>query len=238
MIGAADLPVLGRIRYVRLDTYAHGTRRPYDEPQPIGRIHIRMSAIRSQGRIRTADIPLGWDFLKEVNMERKFSDETEKKICGLYFKETLSSRQLGKRYGCDHVLIQRAIKRQGFKLRTLSQAMSLALMGKYRIRNNNWRGGRNSCNGYVRVYPSYFLPFDNRIMEHRLAMETYLSRCLKQGETVHHINENRSDNRIENLKLFKSIWEHLYWHRKKKRIVRFANIIKQITNIRENNLAK
>ena len=37
--------------------------------------------------------------------------------------------------------------------------------------------------------------------EHRMIMEAHIGRHLSRNEHVHHINENKSDNRLENLEL-------------------------------------
>lgn len=39
------------------------------------------------------------------------------------------------------------------------------------------------------------------LYEHRVIVERYVGRSLKQGEIVHHINGNIFDNRIENLEV-------------------------------------
>lgn len=58
-------------------------------------------------------------------------------------------------------------------------------------------------NGYARVRAGHHL-FDGRHgrYEHICVMEHYLNRYLVNGETVHHKNGNRSDNRLKNLELW------------------------------------
>jgi len=72
--------------------------------------------------------------------------------------------------------------------------------------NGNWRGGRTTHKaGYVmRRVPghpraSVRSPY---VFEHILVMEELLGRRLLEGETVHHINGVKDDNRPENLELW------------------------------------
>ena len=48
--------------------------------------------------------------------------------------------------------------------------------------------------GYIQITGN-----GKNILEHRLIMENYLGRKLTKDEQVHHKNENKQDNRIENL---------------------------------------
>ena len=52
------------------------------------------------------------------------------------------------------------------------------------------------------------------IPEHRKVVEKFIQRKLKTSEVVHHINSNRSDNRIENLMIFPSQEAHQSFHNK------------------------
>lgn len=64
----------------------------------------------------------------------------------------------------------------------------------------NWKGGRRVEQGYVYLYQPGS-KHSRGVAEHRLVMENKIGRKLKSSEIVHHINKNRSDNRVENLLL-------------------------------------
>lgn len=75
-----------------------------------------------------------------------------------------------------------------------------------------WKGGRYKSNsGYIYILNKEH-PFCNSkgyVREHRLVMENHIGRYLTSKEVVHHINNNPSDNRIKNLKLFKNNGLHI-----------------------------
>ena len=62
------------------------------------------------------------------------------------------------------------------------------------------RNKRISEEGYVLIYvPEHPKSFKGWYYEHRLVLEQKMGRFLNKWETVHHINGNKQDNRLENL---------------------------------------
>ena len=79
----------------------------------------------------------------------------------------------------------------------------------------NWEGGRRHWLGYIVIWISpddFFHPMchtHNYVLEHRLVMAKHLGRRLLSWEVVHHKNNIRDDNRLENLELLPTRKQHL-----------------------------
>jgi hypothetical protein len=80
--------------------------------------------------------------------------------------------------------------------------------------NPNFNGGKYlDDKGYIRVLnPEHPNNIKGYIYEHRMVVEKHLGRYLESWETVHHINEVKVDNRIDNLYLC-TFAEHSAIHR-------------------------
>lgn len=131
-------------------------------------------------------------------------------ICGIKFESYVSEH----RKYCSRKCQNKRPRTKEEKIR-----MRNAQKGKKGPKAAHWKGGRTKHKGYILIYTPQH-PFTIQrfyVKEHRLVMEKHLGRYLRPEEVVHHINHDKTDNRIENLQLFKNHSEHINFvnHRKK-----------------------
>ena len=89
--------------------------------------------------------------------------------------------------------------------------LSLGMIGKPA---RGWKGFTITTSGYKAIHKPNHFSSDKRgyVLEHRYIIEKHLNRILQKNEIVHHLNENKLDNRIENLIVFKAIRYHRAFH--------------------------
>ena len=68
------------------------------------------------------------------------------------------------------------------------------------------------------------------VLEHRLVVEKRLGRYLKPIEVIHHIDEDKTNNTVENLMLFPTQKKHASFHAKIRQFGMTNPIKRQIEN--------
>lgn len=128
----------------------------------------------------------------------------EPKICTMCKEEFIPSSNHLKCPNCRHACDKRVCRYCGNPTRYGQCRECYNLLFK----NGNWKGGKTKHKaGYIMVRnPEHPRSQSNSgyVFEHILVMEESLGRCLLPGETVHHKNGVRDDNRPENLELWVS----------------------------------
>lgn len=131
---------------------------------------------------------------------RRWKLQEDKLLIELFNKK--SNKELGILFNRPGNKITRRAIKLGLKKssETISRNLSEGLKGRIDNRgekNPRWKEGRIQKRGYIYIWTSD----KSYIAEHRLIMENQLGRTLFKNELVHHINHNKSDNRVENLRL-------------------------------------
>ena len=102
------------------------------------------------------------------------------------YLEGFSLSEVGKMFGVTRQSVFAGFKCRNYKLRTKKQLPFLTFKGqKFTLRNNGYYGKTNG----------------KRELMHRCVWEYYNGK-IAEGMDLHHINHDKTDNRIENLELY------------------------------------
>lgn len=151
----------------------------------------------SVASIKQAILRNGGVLLPGTTSRQKIDPDTISKVCALYVGGA-SQDAIAIQTGIGQTVISRLLQEGGVAARRRMAGES----------HPRWRGGRTKTGqGYVWVKvmdSDPFVSMRNRsgyALEHRLTLARHLGRPLLPTETVHHINGDRADNRLENLQL-------------------------------------
>lgn len=143
-------------------------------------------------------------------------------LTDMYFKKDMSFREIANHFGCSIGTIESCFNKFNIKGKNLNGSFTgnkpwnkgktikttdgsinrwLSNLSQVGEKSHNWKGG-GIDGGYVR-----FTIGGSRQTQHRKVMEDFLGRKLARNEIVHHLNGNKTDNRIENLQIL-TISEH------------------------------
>lgn len=128
--------------------------------------------------------------------------------------------------GCDNLITSKRGLVCGMHLARYWRSKKLTGIGNYNYlsdRHLNARKPHLTNYGYYRVNIN-----GERILQHRHIMETHLGRKLLDNERVHHINGDKTDNRIENLIVIANQSTHIAKYHPKKSLIdwsKYASLV-------------
>jgi hypothetical protein len=138
--------------------------------------------------------------------EKKSLDEFHKAPTGAHGRRSDCKKCVSARQKALAATIPAEVKRNrmkvpcggcgGMKTR-YSELCQACARPEINLDNPRWR---KNAKGYIVTT----VPGKKEVLQHRYVMEQHIGRPLKSHETVHHMNGQRDDNRIENLEL----WSH------------------------------
>lgn len=136
--------------------------------------------------------------MKRRGQQRRVMSDVEMKRIAELSRSGWTQTAIAHEIGTSQITVSRALRKAGI------------FHGARPAGSNHgaWKGGRvKTSGGYVAVKCSTDDPLwsvadsQGYVLEHRLVMARALGRALTPHETVHHINGDKTDNRLSNLQL-------------------------------------
>jgi hypothetical protein len=126
-------------------------------------------------------------------------------VCPMYIERGMTICEIVAELHSSYKPVARALKQGGVTTRR---------SGHRRPEKSERQPRCVDIHGYVLIYSPDHPQADKRgwMREHRLVMEKHLGRLLLPEEVVHHKDDDKSNNAIENLQLLPSQAEHIRLH--------------------------
>lgn len=196
MPGRHSAEVQDRKKKLHGDKAAAAAAKDYENGMSITDLVKKHGACISS--IRTAAKDAGVTMRNKGGRYRVFSDADKLEVARLY-EDGWTQTQIAVKFKSQQTTVSKLLRSIGVKIRKYGPS------GKD---HGSWNGGRvNASNGYIGVTvdrddPMVAMAFSGYyVLEHRLVMARAINRPLTKHETVHHINGDRTDNRLSNLQL-------------------------------------
>ena len=135
-----------------------------------------------------------------------------------YTKNNQSTFKVADKYGCSRSTVYRLLLKYNIPIKSKKELRKGS-------KSANNKGGKTIYHGYIMIWnPDYFKnPTVNYVREHRLKIEKKLGRRLNSKELVHHIDLDKSNNKLSNL--YVSLKQkHHEMHRQLERVA--GNLVK------------
>ena len=179
----------------------------FKDPETLGRLYTTLGSAAAVAKHFGVSKPLILTHLKRFGIERGPAGlnrgqrtEINAQECARLLAEGYTLASVAEWVGLSQPTLRRRLQAAGFES------------------DQYHRGKVRKWNGYRKKYKPGHPRADGKgyVMEHTLVMERHIGRYLADGEVVHHINRDPSDNRLENLQLMDEA-EHRRMHSRQPR---------------------
>jgi len=137
----------------------------------------------------------------------RLNEDQQKELIAMW-RDSLPAREIERHFGISTTTLHRYLRQLNEPRRRPHWHSFGPKHGRWTGGRKFWKGGKTTNGqGYTMIWVGPDDPYAsmrnlmNYVPEHRLVMARHLGRPLTKQETVHHINGNAQDNRLENLQL-------------------------------------